>query len=644
MILNNRQTAILYELIDSNDYLSYSYLCNRFMVIEKTIRIDIRKLNDFLSQYDIQILLKKGNGFFLKCTPEKRDKLMANFDYRYKDSSEVHSSYHKNDLSIIYYLSKGPIKEEKLAEKLNVSVSLITKALKEIRNRIKGYNLTLTSKPYKGLMLEGNEINIRNYIIDSVSFVMPGDIKFLFNDNAKTFNVSEDLVNDLKQILYSSIRTYKINISHQGISVIILAIVFSLLRTDENFDVEFSEQQKELINSFIYFDKYNSFIDEIEKKTYKTINSNDRYFIISYAMLLNDYNETAVDRKYLNGADRYANELMNVFDEYKICDSNELPVFKTQLRGIIENVLIRKQLGFVETYFNNGLRTALINSSLSMIIGIFIYNRLEKNIEYKPGDYILLTIVHSVYYQIRDIVRTKKLCNIAVFSPMYTAEGFTVADRIEYHCGRFINRVDVINSTDLVTRNVNDYDLFVYFGDYEPDNSEITIDKQKVSYYFSNKDRNELYDRLCLMTRFYKNCFGSLRKEDIIENNNEVSGLYSVVQYVKRLCKDDELLLEQLEQTPLTSLLVYKDTFNIILFTDRNDLKTTKLIKLNKPIKYNDQSILRVMINIINSSNSAINIKTIENVIRKMSEHITYNIENVDLNDDLFRYYIKDAM
>ena len=69
-----------------------------------------------------------------------------------------------------------------------------------------------------------------------------------------------------------------------------------------------------------------------------------------------------------------------------------------------------------------------------------------------------------------------------------------------------------------------------------------------------------------------------------------------------------------------------------------------KLISLNKPFKYNDQSIVRVMINIINSDGSAINIKTIENIIRKMSEHITYNIDSFDLNEDLFEYYIKDTI
>ena len=178
----------------------------------------------------------------------------------------------------------------------------------------------------------------------------------------------------------------------------------------------------------------------------------------------------------------------------------------------------------------------------------------------------------------------------------------------------------------------------------EPLGKEITIDKLKIDYYFNNDDRNALYDKLRVMTRSYKNCFGSLKKEDIIENNSDISDLYSAVVYARELCKEDPLLLKQLELIPLDGNLIYKDTFNINLFTNKDELKTTKLIKLNKAVRYNDQYISRILINIINSGNDIKNIKTIESVIRKMSEHITYNINNVEADIDLFSYYIKSSI
>lgn len=643
MILNNRQTAILYELIDTDEYLTFLYLCNRFSVVEKTIRNDIRKLNDYLKKYNISIIYKKSNGFLLKCNNDSRNQLKANFEYRYKDSSEIHNSYHKKDLSINYYLSRGPVKETNISNNLHVSISLVTKMLNDIRKKVKDYNLIIDSKPYKGLEFKGNEVNIRNYLIDSVSYIMTSDFNELFKDGVKTFNFSKDYIDSITSTFRNSISKYKIKISQHGIIVIIISILFSIQRSNDGYNITYTKEQIELIKSYKYFNKYKNIINDICKKNHVDIKENDMFFIISYAIVLSDSNELLVDKKYVTKSNAMVNELMKEFDNNNICHSKDLPVLKQRLKNIVNNSLIRKELGFVEMYYNNSLRKALINSSLSMTIGIMLSNKLEKLINYKLGDYILLSITHAVYYQIRDIVRTKKLCNIAVFTPMYIDEGFTVADRIQYHCGQFISNVDVVDSYDILTKNLKNYDLLVYYGDFDSQDLDLKIDTLKVSYYFSNKDRNNLYDKLCLMTRFYKSCFGSLKKCDIITNKT-FDSFYSTVQYARELCKNDDSLLRQLEAIPLTSFLIYQDTLNIILFTNKNELKTTKLISLNKPFKYNDQSIVRVMINIINSDGSAINIKTIENIIRKMSEHITYNIDSFDLNEDLFEYYIKDTI
>ncbi len=644
MILNNRQTAILYELIKTNDFLSYSYLCSRFTVTEKTMRADINKLNDFLNKYDIIIKLNKGKGFKLECSREQRETLKANFDYRYKDSSEIQNTYHKKDLSINYYLSKGPVKEADLSKKLNISISSITKVLNDIRKKMQDYDISVVSKPYSGLMIQGNEINIRNYLIDSTSLLTTEQINNLFLDDPKVFNIDDQLTEVLANALHDAIRKNDIKISQHGMTVIIIAILFSIQRSGEGHDIEFTEEQIELIRSYQHYDSYDRLLDVIEKKIYRSFTENDRYFIVAYGMLLGDYKERTIDNQFLGKTEHYVSELMDLFERYNICDSKDLPVLQKHLSGIVNNALIRAHLGFVEMYYDNSLRSALINSPLSMTIGILLFHKLESLMERRLGDYALLSIVHSVYYQIRDIVRTNKLSNIAVFSPMYFEEGFTVADRIMYHCSQFVDNVDVLTGKDLLTTDLRKYDLLVYFGDYEPFETDISIDKQKISFYFNSRDRNEIYEKLSLMSRFYKNCFGSLNKEDIISNSSEIFDLSSIYNYVRKLCNKDAKLLEQLEMIPLTSLLVFEDTFNIVLFTDKDELKTTKLIKLKKPIRYNDQKILRVMINIISSNSSAINIKTIENVIRNMLEHVTYNIENIDFNEDLLQYYIKDSM
>ena len=644
MILNNRQTAILYELIDNDTHLSYVYLCNRFLATEKTIRTDIKKINDFLKKDEIQVKLTKGKGFNLLCSHEQRKMLKINFSYRYKDSSEVISSHNKRDITLNYYLTKGNIKEETLVKELGISVKSITSILKDVRNSLKEYNLKLNSKPYKGLYIEGNEINIRNYLIDSASFMVTSNIRELFYDNVEVFKIDKKKIDTLLEIFVEGIKKYKIDITQHGLIVIIVAIVFSYQRYLNGFKVSFTSSQIEIIKSYKYYDKYLKLLSEIENISNIEYPIEEKYFAISYAIILSDFSSDVIDVSLIKHEKEYTKELISIFDEYNICDSSKLSLLKNDLKALVKNAFVRKELSFIESDYNSSLKVAMINSSVSSTIGLLLFNKLERLFDFKFGDYTLMSIIVATHNQIRYVTRTNTLCNIALFTPIHKNDARSVVDRIMYHCGKFINKVDVLNSSDLFNVNINNYDLFLYFGDYEPLGKEITIDKLKIDYYFNNDDRNALYDKLRVMTRSYKNCFGSLKKEDIIENNSDISDLYSAVVYARELCKEDPLLLKQLELIPLDGNLIYKDTFNVNLFTNKDELKTTKLIKLNKAVRYNDQYISRILINIINSGNDIKNIKTIESVIRKMSEHITYNINNVEADIDLFSYYIKSSI
>lgn len=644
MILNNRQTAILYELINNDSKLSYQYLCNRFLATEKTIRTDIRKINDFLNKDGIQIKLARGNGFYLLCSSDQRKMLQTNFSYRYKDSSEVIAYHNKRDITLNYYLTKGNVKEETIVKELGISVKSITSILKDVRNDLKKYNLKLNSKPYKGLYIEGNEINIRNYLIDSVSFMVSSDIRKLFNDNADVFNIDKKYIDKLLELFVEGIKKYKIDISQHGIIVIVVAIIFSYQRYQNGFTVKFSKKQIKLIKSFKYYEKYIKLLSEIEDIAKVPYPDEEKYFAISYAIILADFNNNVIDTSSFNNEDEYTNKIISLFDEYNICDSNTIPILRKNIKGFVKNAYVRKTLNFIEGDYNGSLKTAMANSSVSSTIGTLLFNELENLFDYKFGDYLLMSMIVSSYNQLRYVTRTNTLCNIVLFTPIHKGDAQSVVDRIMYHCGKFIKKVDIVNSYELFNSDLNNYDLLLYFGDYEPIGKTITIDKLKINYFFNTEDRNALYDKLSVMTRLYKNCFGSLSRKDIIENDDGINDFDSAITYIKKLCKNDPLLLKQLKQLPADGKLIYKEMLNINLFTNKDELKTTKLIIFNKVIKYNDQYISRVLINIINSGNDIKNIKTIESVIRKMSELNTLNTKDIEPNEDLFNYYIKSSI
>lgn len=646
MILNNRQTAILYELIENEEYLNYQYLCNKFHCTEKTVRTDIKKLNDFLKKDNIKVILKHGVGFCLECEKDKKDLLKSNFDYRYKDSTEIVSIHSKRDISINYYLSKGPIKEEELANRLHTNLKNITKTIKDIRKKIDEYNLTLSFKPRIGLSLQGNEINIRNYLIDSASFMISSDINELFYDNAKMFNISSDELNQVLNILIEGVKKYKININQHALIVLVVAIMISKQRYENNYKIEMSDLQKTIIRNYDYYDSYNIILSNVEQYYNYTLNESERDFIIGYSLILNGnclehINEKIIGVKKYQNIEKDYKTICKVLSRYKLCKVSQLNIFEKELKEIIASSYLRKELGYVENDYNNSFRVIMINSPLSIMVGTLLNEELDRILNCKIGNYIKMSLIVSVYNQIRYIDRTTRLCHIAIFTPLDKESCISIKDRILYHFNSLIEDIEILTTSDILNGNLKKYDLLLFFENYEPLGLSDNIDRLKISYFFDKDDKNNLYDKLSVMTRTYKNSFGSLKKEDILDKSNKIKGLYDAVQYVKDLCADDELLLEQLALIPLDDSLVYKETFNIVLFTNVKKYKTTKVINLEKPIRYNDQVISRIIINIIDSDNDLRNLKTIESVVRKMNDNISFDIHRFNDDEDLFSYYIK---
>jgi len=60
VILNSRQIAIIYEIANREGYSSYKDLVRQFSITEKTLRKDIRTINDVISANNVKILLQKG--------------------------------------------------------------------------------------------------------------------------------------------------------------------------------------------------------------------------------------------------------------------------------------------------------------------------------------------------------------------------------------------------------------------------------------------------------------------------------------------------------------------------------------------------------------------------------------------------------
>lgn len=164
-LLSTRLNKILDKFINSNEYLTSAYLAKLIGVSSRTIRSDIKELNEFLIPYDIKIISVKGKGSKLDISNKKQCKELLK-DVSTREELELTTIPDFPHERIVYIIKRLlstniPITLEKLSDELYVSLSTIKNDLKAVKSTLKDYSLKIIVKENKGIMIEGKEIDKR---------------------------------------------------------------------------------------------------------------------------------------------------------------------------------------------------------------------------------------------------------------------------------------------------------------------------------------------------------------------------------------------------------------------------------------------------------------------------------------------------
>lgn len=141
------------------DYLSYS---------DRTIRTYIKKLSSDLSldETGFQIISKQGFGYQLDIVDEDtyHQFLIANDLTLGLDYSDI-DNRHKVILNKLIFEEEAILFDD-LAEQLFISHSTLSSDFKKIREILANYQLSIESKPYRGVYVLGKEQDKRHFIMD----------------------------------------------------------------------------------------------------------------------------------------------------------------------------------------------------------------------------------------------------------------------------------------------------------------------------------------------------------------------------------------------------------------------------------------------------------------------------------------------
>ncbi|PRR80945.1 BglG family transcription antiterminator [Clostridium vincentii] len=230
-----KRLLILFELLNKDESrISCKTLSKMTSVSERTIRGDITSLNSILKSHGATIKIKRNEGYYIDILDlNSYQQYLAENTQEIMEDNEIPNSPIERNKYILRYLlyNNDYLKLEDLADKLFVSKTTILNDIKKIKSILSKYNLNLISKPYYGIKIQGNELNIRKCISENI--INRDFENYILGITDEEIEVFKDIdLKKLQEIVLRNVHEYNIEFSDFSLKnfIIHLAIVISRLK------------------------------------------------------------------------------------------------------------------------------------------------------------------------------------------------------------------------------------------------------------------------------------------------------------------------------------------------------------------------------------------------------------------------------
>lgn len=156
---------LIIKLLQQNNIIPLSELADKLNVSTRTIRNDIKLLNEFLEDAAF-IEMKQGeccfytiNDYVLEQKKAFLEKMQKDFDSPQKRVAYIIKTLMTND---------KPYSTEELAYEMNLGRTTLSNEIKKLNKVLKNYGLSIVGTPNAGIRLKGEEFQLRLFILEHI--------------------------------------------------------------------------------------------------------------------------------------------------------------------------------------------------------------------------------------------------------------------------------------------------------------------------------------------------------------------------------------------------------------------------------------------------------------------------------------------
>lgn len=307
-----RQKNIIKDLKYSK--MSIKEISEKQNVTERTIRNDIKAINEELEHFNAELLKNKDGNYYLFVENvhtfnnfEKQELLNFEFDFSEPRDRLIY-------ISLRYLFSAKFIKSEDLLDEMFISRSSMQNDMKDVRELLAKYDLDFDVKPNYGLKIMGDERNIRNAISYLINKVNENKYYSTIDDFSLIFDKS--ILEKIYSIIVKNVKNSDVKLSDFALNNLVIHIAIAIKRIEIN--QYFEKNLKNDFSDTAEFQIAKEIVADIEKEFDLSFPIDEVYYITMHLLgtklILNESVKTISSEEDLKILD-LATKMIKAVDE-----------------------------------------------------------------------------------------------------------------------------------------------------------------------------------------------------------------------------------------------------------------------------------------------------------------------------------------
>ncbi|GAA4719591.1 BglG family transcription antiterminator [Brevibacillus fulvus] len=265
-MLTARMSMIVRELLAADTTVTSEYLARVIQVTSRTVRNELKDLDQLLAKHGAAIKSVRGTGYQLVIHDQQQFRQLL---------KETMENQHFPGLppnlpeERVQYLIKrllfadGYIKLEALADELFISKSTLQNDLRAVKKLLQSYEITLEKRPNYGLKIKGEEMKLRFCMAEYLGNRTSSE-QDLVNSFADI--LSSEQINVIRQVILEHVQSSQISLSDVQLQNLIVHIAIACKRIQNGNHVALIADEVKHLSKSNEYQAAAKIVADIEKR------------------------------------------------------------------------------------------------------------------------------------------------------------------------------------------------------------------------------------------------------------------------------------------------------------------------------------------------------------------------------------------